>query len=308
MTFVEWARQTKANLFQDPVWGAKKAGSELIMGGLRRIEPYRGRGVNVFDRKWDVCLVLDACRADLMTEVSDEYDWFDYDETIWSLGATSPEWIERTFEDASSEYLGRSGYVTWNAWSDRCLPSGGIGYLDEVWRYAWDDEEGAVLPRSITDRAITAWREEDLDRLVVHYMQPHEPFLSADVGITYDFGGFFEEGSRTNVWDFVRDGKVNKDDVWEAYLDNLRIVLNEIELLVDNLDAERVVITSDHGNAMGELEQYGHERNQPLACLHEVPWCVTSGTDERTYDPELEPNQGHREKGAEDRLRELGYL
>jgi len=39
--------------------------------------------------------------------------------------------------------------------------------------------------------------------------------------------------------------------VWEAYNENLDIVLTEIEALLDELDGKSV-ITADHGNLVGE--------------------------------------------------------
>lgn len=307
MAFADWVMNTAANVRRDPVWGLKKAGSELVMGGLRRVEPYRDRGVNIYDREWDVAVVLDACRSDLMAQVADEYDWFDYEERIWSLGATSPEWIERTFAGAAPEELARTAYVTWNPWSVECAPAEDIGSVDEVWRYAWDDDAGGVLPRSMTDRAISVHRDHDPERLVVHYMQPHVPFLASDLSEGLTLNGFRETRER-NVWHELRDGNVSHDAVWDAYLENLRVVLDDVELLVRNVDADRVAITSDHGNAMGELEQYGHERNMPLRCAHEVPWCVTTGTDEGTYEPKLEPTDESEAGAATDRLEDLGYL
>ena len=41
-------------------------------------------------------------------------------------------------------------------------------------------------------------------------------------------------------------------------------VLNDIGILLDNLDAERVVITADHGEAFGEYGILGHK----LGSLH----------------------------------------
>ncbi|PSP48877.1 hypothetical protein BRC67_12005, partial [Halobacteriales archaeon QH_3_68_24] len=48
----------------------------------------------------------------------------------------------------------------------------------------------------------------------------------------------------------------------EAYLDNLRIVLDEVAVLLENIDADTVAITTDHGEAFGERNFYRH----PVAC------------------------------------------
>jgi len=49
--------------------------------------------------------------------------------------------------------------------------------LDEVWTYAWDNELNTIPARPITDRAISTWRQEDVNKMIVHYMQPHVPFI-----------------------------------------------------------------------------------------------------------------------------------
>jgi len=84
-------------------------------------------------------------------------------------------------------------------------------------------------------------------------------------------------------------------------------VLNDVSLLVENIDASKMVISADHGNAFGEWGIYGHPGRTPLPCLTEVPWTEVSTTDSETY----EPNQyGKIKQGfdLEARLKELGYV
>lgn len=311
MSLSDWAKQSIRDIRREPIQGINLSAKRFAGGIIRKTR--EREGVNIFDRDWDVCLVLDACRADLMAEVSGEYDWLNYDETIWSLGATSPEWIERTFGSTPEENLKQTGYVTWNAHSttEEVNPDE-LAVLDEVWAYGWDDEVGAVPPEHITDRAVAVWREHNLNRMVVHYMQPHVPFLSREGElrrrITLD-----DHRGRTDhqrrIWADLREGVVSYDEVWDAYVDNLRLVLDDIEqTLLKNLAAEKVVITSDHGNGMGEWGQFGHGRNQPFAALHNVPWCTTTGVDKKTYTSKLEPNNGASEGTAQERLEDLGYI
>lgn len=84
-----------------------------------------------------------------------------------------------------------------------------------------------------------------------------------------------------------------------------------MELLLENVDAETVAITADHGNAMGEWGLYGHPKWTYIDSLVRVPWYVTTATDERTYEPaEEDPESINRDVTAdevEDRLRDLGY-
>jgi hypothetical protein len=47
-------------------------------------------------------------------------------------------------------------------------------------------------------------------------------------------------------------GDGDEEEIWESYIENLRYVLDHVEVLLENVDAEEVAISADHGNAKGE--------------------------------------------------------
>jgi hypothetical protein len=51
----------------------------------------------------------------------------------------------------------------------------------DVWNDSWDGEKGTVLPASVTRAAMRALREHPGKRLIVHYLQPHAPYLTLDM-------------------------------------------------------------------------------------------------------------------------------
>lgn len=108
-------------------------------------------------------------------------------------------------------------------------------------------------------------------------MQPHAPYIAGHLESSNPIEPPWDEPVRQ-----LRAGEVDRDAVWEQYLDNLRIVLDEVERLLENVDAEQVVITADHGEASGEMGLYEH----PIGCLHpvvkKVPWVGTTAVDRRT--------------------------
>ena len=132
----------------------------------------------VFDADWDLLVVLDACRADLWAEVVGPDGGLPVGTTRTSPAGTSTEWLDAVFGARSAAELAGVGYVTANPYSADHIAGDALGYLREVWRDAWDDDRGTVLPRAVTDAAVRAGRETDLDRLVVHYMQPHFPCIA----------------------------------------------------------------------------------------------------------------------------------
>ncbi|PSQ35968.1 hypothetical protein BRD05_03965 [Halobacteriales archaeon QS_9_70_65] len=267
----------------------------------------------VFEADWDLLVVLDACRADLWAETVPPDGDLPVGTTRLSPAGTSAEWLEAVLGRPAAA-LSSVGYVTANPYSDGHVDGDALGYLREVWRDAWDDDLGTVPPRAVTDAAVRAGRARDLDRLIVHYMQPHFPSVADD----RDDGVALEAfGDRSlSVWEDLRFGRRSRADVWAAYRANLRAVLDDVQLLLSNVDADRAVITADHGNAFGERGVYGHAAGLAFRPLREVPWAVTAATDEGDYEP---PGAAPREADADpdldgdgdadvvDRLESLGY-
>ena len=263
----------------------------------------------VFEADWDLLIVLDACRADLWTEVVTREDDLPIGTARISPGGTSTEWLEAVLGGRDRSELSGVGYVTANPYSDTHVDGEKLGLLDEVWRYAWDDDIGTVPPRPVTDAAIRAGRRHDLDRLIVHYMQPHFPSLSGDGDGGTTLETFGDEPLA--VWNDLRFGRRSVESVWEAYRENLRIVLEDVRLLLSNVDAPETVVTADHGNAFGERGIYGHAAGIALRPLREVPWVETTATDRRTHEPAGSLPEPDRQtvdaSGVEERLRNLGY-
>lgn len=305
MTFADWISDTHERIRQDPVEGITESLYELYVGGLRRGNAVYSPGEHIFERDWDVLLLLDGCRTDLVREVSDEYEFLDEPGTHVSVGSSSIQWMERTFTDEYAEELGETVYVSGNPFSKRVLSDGDLLALDEVWRYGWDDDAGTIPARNVTDRAIAAGREYDAERLVVHYMQPHFPSVPDPLTDGMNAETLGDGEGWDSPWHRLRRGELDRKTVWSSYRENLRYVLNDVELLLQNLDAGRVAISADHANAAGEFGVYGHPK-APINTLREVPWYVTSASDTGEREPELQPVD---ERGdVEEKLGALGYL
>ena len=289
--------------------GMSRLGTAYLRGlqALGRRLPY---GTNVYDRPWDVLVVLDACRADLLRSVAADVEYLGAVETVRSVGSSSSEWLENTF--VGHDETTRTAMVTGNTWTDRYLDADAFLALDEVWKYAWDDDLGTVPAAAITDRAIATAREIGPDRLVVHYMQPHHPFVPDPISGDDGMARTGAHSSDSNPWVLLRRGDVSVDRVWDAYEANLRYVLSAVATLIENVDG-RVAITADHGNLFGEWGLYGHPMYTPVPALLAVPWAETAGEDRRTHTPTTEPPEPlpvSRVYGADtdrDRLEALGY-
>jgi hypothetical protein len=267
-------------------------------------------GTNVFEREWDVLVVLDACRADLLRSVVAEGNLLDDVGSMRSVGSSSSEWLENTF-DGHPETR-RTVMVTGNTWTDRYVEADAFAALDEVWKYAWDDDLGTVPPSAVTDRAVAMARRRTPARLVVHYMQPHHPFVADPIAGDEGMARTSAHSDTVSPWVLLRRGEVTAERVWEAYEATLRHVLPEVATLVENVEG-RVAVTADHGNLFGEWGLYGHPMHTPVPALLAVPWAVTTGGGGQGHAPTLSPPEQlpvSRVYGAEsdrDRLDALGY-
>jgi hypothetical protein len=109
-------------------------------------------------------------------------------------------------------------------------------------------------------------------------------------------------------------GAVDRDDLWRAYGDNLRLVLDAVEDLLADVEG-RVVLTSDHGNMLGErtfplpLRVYGHPKGIRNRELVEVPWATIDRGERRTIRAgETASIAESDSEELEDRLEDLGYV
>ena len=245
-------------------------------------------GESIFERgEWDICCVLDGCRVDTLAAERVNVDRYP------SVASTSPTWVERTFADCPDGVA----YVSGNPFSPRA--EGDVAHLDMVPVREVAGIE-TVPPSDLTARAVDVWQRRDelgVDRLVVHYMQPHVPFRRRPEW----FRSFDRWGSHR--WEDVgRD--IDRGEWFDAYHDNLRWVLDEgIDPLTTSVDAS-VAVTADHGNAAGQWGISGHPRGALAPAVRMVPWVELQGTAER----ELVADAPAAEYDDDEQLAALGYV
>lgn len=108
----------------------------------------------------------------------------------------------------------------------------------------------------------------------------------------------------------IERGEVDSESAVNAYYDNLRYVFESVNTVLENVNG-RVVVSADHGNALGEWNMWGHRAYVPFRAVREVPWDERDCVDEKTYESDTVLSD-IRESGAdedvEDRLRSLGYV
>lgn len=262
-----------------------------VLGQAGRFFP----GEEIWARDWDICCVLDGCRSDTFREVVDA----DAD-VMRSVASTSQTWLPRTFGNRDNS---STAYITGNPYADRLdLEGFAYAHLEPV---ADVDNIETVDPAALTERAVNVWRRRDelgVDKLVVHYMQPHVPFRSRPE--------WFDQWRDTDTWGSslwhdLKEGDLEHGELFDAYRDNLRWVMEAgVEPLSHNVTAN-IAVTADHGNAAGEGFIYGHPRGVPTPSLRRVPWYEIEARDHKTVTPQTQSPQ--TEYDRTDQLAALGY-
>jgi len=183
----------------------------------------------------------------------------------------------------------------------------------------WDSDLKTVTPEVVTKKALSIYQKHHDKRLIIHYMQPHFPFIG-DKGKEIEQSGVGGEskdntGAAPNIWNQLRYDRidVNKEFVYRAYKENLELVLPHVKELVHSLDGKSVV-TSDHGNLMGEhtgpipVKGYGHPRGYYVTPLVKVPWLVIEAAERREVTRESPTGRTSMEaQVVQNRLEDLGY-
>lgn len=270
-----------------------------------------GRGTRVMEEDWDNLLILDACRYDMFAERVDLDGTL---ESRISLGSSSEEFLERNF---GSETFHDTVYVNANPYIPRLDLDQGtfhavVDCLDD-----WDDDLQTIPPEPVADTLRTANADFPNKRLIGHFMQPHAPFIG-ELGRSMVGGGWRSDDSgEQGIWNYLRAGTedLDPDTVWEAYCENLDVVLAEVAELLDDLDG-KTVVTADHGNFVGERlwpvptrKKYGHPYGVHAPELVKVPWFVVEGDERReiTVEAPVDAQSTTDEAVVDERLSALGY-
>lgn len=179
-----FANALQRNISDHGVAGIRKSavdfGRFVVNEGRYRLKQPTG-ATNIYERDWDLLILLDCATIDMMEEVADEYEFVTDVGEHTSLGTCSDEWMRRTFTMEFQEEMTGTLHITANTSSERFLDEEWFLHLEEVWRDGWDPELGTIPARNVTDRAIYYARRFDAERTLIHYMQPHLPFVHSEI-------------------------------------------------------------------------------------------------------------------------------
>lgn len=308
------------------------------------------------EEEWNHLIILDACRYDFFAAIYKDYLEGRL-EKRHSIGTSTLEWRDRTFPGKYEDvvYVSSNPYIASKTSVRGFLGGDHFAQVYDVWKTGWDPELGTVPPEAVNQAAIRALMKHQDKRLIVHYLQPHAPYLSLAMGNVGFPSPQPERGEvlrGTKATDSnlklrilkvltplaTRTGILGPNPTWrlrqwlhmapaspmdavrrhygvevlrKAYRDNLEIVLRKVRTLLAYMSG-RIVVTSDHGELLGEDGCFSHFSGSKNPYLVEVPWLVIekSQSEPRPQASHQETQETEREDEAKikDRLRALGYI
>lgn len=230
-----------------------------------------------FPERFDWLIILDACR-------------YDYFKRVWDgpepLPVLSPgsctiaflDWMPRVY---NSVVVTGHPFVLLRKDKFDCVVDAGF-----------DDKLNTCPPRFITETLFDKWTLiSQYKRKILWFLQPHHPHIgnpSLDVGIYIDLATK-ELNPQARVEELFRRAK-QQGILSRSYMANLRLVLDEIREILEYLSGT-IVITSDHGEGLGEplrpqdLPVFSHPCNREEWEVRLVPFVAIY---KATRAPELE--------------------
>jgi hypothetical protein len=277
-------------------------------------------GVDFMREDWDNLILLDSCR----------YDYFKQENFIegelqyrFSLGRNSMEFMKKNF---SNKELYDTVYVTSNPHIERLDNENFHDVIKTPLTNGWKEKKGTSPPEAVTNAAIEANQQYPHKRLVIHYMQPHVPYLGETAKEIYPEdreSGWTpvnkDSEHRWRVGDVYNNDEITNKSLQKMYIETLNIALEEVVRLLSEMNGKSV-ISSDHGEFLGDrphilwpVEMFGHGigRRYPRCNeLCKVPWLmVNQGTNRKqivSEEPVLD-SESLNSNTIKDRLDSLGY-
>lgn len=242
----------------------------------------KNNGTYILEEDWDNLIILDACRFDIFKEEIKNYDIKGELQYRISRGSWTVSFL---LENFSNGKLDNIVYVTANPYVNIYLKEEVLQDITPVWDFGWDKELKTVPPECVYEATLKAKLKYPEKRLIIHFIQPHEPFISLKINDTGISGLRYTALTGKlkvdkSIWDLVEKGVIDRKDAIQGYIENLRWVMPYVVRLCKVLPG-KTVITSDHGEAFGEkihplipIRVYGHPGNVMIEPLVKVPWFI----------------------------------
>jgi len=270
----------------------------------------------MIDEEWDILVIFDSCRYDIFRDTYKEYFPNAKLTKATNKYITSTEdWLLNTFSNKDcSNIVYMCPIYSLREWIKNWPGEHKFfHHVIEVWRTHWNREMETVLPDDMMKLSINTIKEYDDKRIVIHFMQPHHPYmywgghktktddLKPYLGdkkpvkkISYKrkFADFIEGICPHLFWRFT--GRLNmlpewnlgyiwykhgRDGVVKGYTEDLKYILGCAKKIHNQFPNKKMVISADHGEELGDgkihkIYRMNYKLQRPKTKqVLEVPWC-----------------------------------
>jgi len=264
---------------------------------------YNPEGIDVFEEDWDNLIILDACRYDAfkaLNSIDGEL------KSKISRGSMSREFARGNFSNKS---LTDTVYVSANFWFPEMYDELNTELYDFTPVHYDMPDLPTTRPGSVTNEALRANEQFPDKRLIVHYMQPHWPYIGAEAE------KIEQPDDHHGMHSTIKSNGLSRKEILSLYTENLELVLSEASELVDAFSG-KTVITADHGELLGERQRpipvrnYGHPSGVYVDELVTVPWHICDHDERKTIV--AEESESERTRVAPETIKEnleaMGYI
>lgn len=130
------------------------------------------------NREEFVLIILDSCRYDYFSEEYSDFFSGDLDK-VWSAANRTPKWVPNLWDqDYDLTYISRMSWpTTKSAYRNRRITFDPFETFQQVIRVSGDGGTIHKTPTSTTDVALQHFKQTETIKTVVHYSQPHRPYI-----------------------------------------------------------------------------------------------------------------------------------
>jgi len=213
--------------------------------------------------EWNTLIILDACRYDYFNMLYSQY-FEGYLKKVCSPTNKTLDFLELLLNKPLKVNYFACNPTIWLSNYKQVKKI--INLADEAW-----DSSLNTVPATKANRIIlTKYKHLLKQKCIIHYLQPHFPYIGK---VKYPYLKKLTDGSASNVGQLKTLLRETQDLLVKAYKSNLEYILESLSNILRYFKRP-LVITSDHGELLGEDNLYFHD--YPIQFYHkklrEVPY------------------------------------
>lgn len=278
-----------------------------------------GKKTDITKANWDILVILDACRYDIFKQVYKEIIPNGKLKKAISPATWTLEWLSKTWTEYYEDiiYLSSIPFINSKKKSKGNLISRKEWEFDakkhfskiiDVWNLGWSEQYSTIHPKEVNKYAIASMDVHRKNKFVLHYAQPHEPYIYYNkknnkvrewwreektnkfkhrlLSLGQNLIKYIPNELFWNVGNILNQNfglsiPLGKGDIYikhgrkgiiKGYTEDLKLALNYVKRIANMYPKKKILITADHGERLGEKGRYGHGGDRRPRELVEVPW------------------------------------